>query len=87
VNVVAAELEQAHVTDVEQAGRAPHGQMLFLRRAVPQRHLPAGKGRHPSARPDVDVIQGGCLRSASADSCQAKAGSLTRPPGASVRAR
>ena len=42
----AADLEDAHVGDVEEAGGLAHGVVLVEHAGVPDRHLPAGEGDH-----------------------------------------
>ena len=45
----AAQVDDAHVRDVEHAGVAPHRVVLFDLRAVVERHVPAGEIDHARA--------------------------------------
>ena len=53
----AADLENAHVGHVEQAGRPAHGIVLVQDPRVPDGHLPAGKGDHFAGVGLVPIIE------------------------------
>ena len=53
----AADLELAHVRDIEDTGPRPHGAVLVHDRAVLDRHLEAGEGNEACAQIDVAVEQ------------------------------
>jgi hypothetical protein len=56
--VLAGEPELAHVADVEEPRRAPHGEVLVDDPGVLDRHLPAGEGHQPAAERAVVVVEG-----------------------------
>jgi hypothetical protein len=76
VDVVATELEQAHVADVKEASRLADGQVLLQYRAVADRHLPAGKGRHLGRSAGVNVVQRRLLQRGFGYSSQVKEAGL-----------
>ena len=53
----AADLELAHVRDVEDAGVIAHRQVLGDDALVLHRHLPSGEGNHPSSGGHVAVVE------------------------------
>ena len=79
----AADIGDEHVRDVEHAGVAPHGVMLFDLRAVVDRHVPAAEVHHAGARGDVRFVQ----RRLEAHRCSglAKAKQRTAAPRAFAR--
>ena len=59
VRALAAQLELAHVRDVEHAGGRPHREMLGDDPLVLDRHLPAGERNNTRAGRNVAVVQRG----------------------------
>ena len=57
MSLVAADLELAHVRDIEDTGPRPHGAVLVHDRPVLDRHLEAGEGNEACAQIDVAVEQ------------------------------
>ena len=52
-----AQVDRAHVRDVEHARVAPHGVVLLDLRAVVDRHVPAAEIDHARAGRDMEVIE------------------------------
>jgi hypothetical protein len=57
LRAAAGDVENGHVTDVEQPYLLAYGMVFLQLGAIVQRHLPAGEGHHACAGGDVDVIK------------------------------
>ena len=58
----AANVQLAHVREVEQADVRPDRDVLVDDAPVADRHLPAAEGREPGTRLDVPLVEGGASR-------------------------
>ena len=56
-DAIAAEVDDAHVRDVEHAGVAPHRVVLLDLRAVDDRHVPAAEVDHAGAGGDMRLVE------------------------------